>query len=97
MAVINTESQSGKVTLNALRVLMAEKFESLGELQKKALEYLALFLALTIVYSLYLKSSLDRTICPAGPEIVPIDLTLMLAALKFFLITGDVTSLFRAT
>ena len=88
MPVVNTESQSGKATLNALQALLAEKLESLGELQKKVLEYLALFLALTIVYSLYVKSSFDRTSCPSGTEMISIDSTLMLAALKFFLITG---------
>lgn len=85
---MNTNPQSGKETLNTLQSLAAEKFEAMGEFQKKAFEYLALFLALFIVYSLYLKVSLDRTSCPAGPQVTQIDFALLLAALKFFLITG---------
>lgn len=79
MDAINTKSQSGKA-LNTLRAL-AEKFESLGDFQKKALEYLALFIALAIAYSPYLKN----TYCPARPSAIHLDL---LYALKFFLITS---------
>jgi hypothetical protein len=84
MPVTNTPSQSGNDALNPLRASLAEKFESLGEFQKKAFEHPLLFLALAVVYSFYLKSSL----CPTGPRAVIIDLNLLLPVLKFLLITG---------
>ena len=88
MAPLNTNSQPGNDAPNTSRASLADKFESLGEFQKKAFEYPVLFVALAIVYSLYLKSSLDRNSCPTGTDVVSIDLALLLPALKFFLITG---------
>lgn len=85
---MNIESQSGKVTPSAFQVSMAEKIGAVGEFQKKAFEYLILFLVLSIVYSIYLSSSLDRTSCPNQPSIVYFDLSLLLPVLKFLLITG---------
>ncbi len=67
---------------------MAAKFGAVGEFRKKAFEYPILFLVLSIVYSIYLSSSLDRTSCPNQPSIVYFDLSLLLPVLKFLLITG---------
>jgi hypothetical protein len=83
MAITNTKLQTGKAALNTRWALMAEKFESLGAQEKKAVEYAGLFLALTIVYSLYLKSSLNLKSCSTGTEFIMINSTLALAALKF--------------
>src|SRR5580658_2578381 len=85
---MNTKAQSGKETLSAFQAAMAEKFGAMGEFQKKAFEYLILLFVLSIVYSIYLSSSLDRTSCPNQPSIVYFDLSLLLPVLKFLLTTG---------
>ena len=86
--VMNTNSPSGKDNLNAVPPLLAEKFEGMGDSQKRALEYLALFSALSLCYSLYLKPALGQSSCSASPVEVALNLALLVPILKFFLFTG---------
>ena len=86
--VMNTNSPSGKANFIALPMLLTEKFGAMGEFQKRALEYLAVFIALSLCYSYYLKDTLDRTSCPASPVEIHLDLALLVPIIKFLLFTG---------
>jgi hypothetical protein len=86
--VMNTNLPSGKDSVNALPPLLAEKFEGMGDFHKRALEYLALFIALSLCYSVYLKPALDQSCCSASPVETDLNLALLVPILKFFLLTG---------
>lgn len=86
--VMNTNSPSGKDSLNAIPPLLAEKFESTEDFLQRALQYLALFGALSLCYSIYLKPALDQSSCPPSPVEIHLNLALLMPILKFFLLTG---------
>jgi hypothetical protein len=85
---MNTNSNSGKDNVSALPAQIVGKFEALGESQKKAFEYLVLFIALSVCYSCYLKSSYHNASCSTSPMVVSINMALLLPILKFLLING---------
>jgi hypothetical protein len=83
MAIL-TKLRSSIEAIKKFPARMAGKVGAMGLLQRKALEYTVLFIALWLIYSIYLKSSLQNTAC----AVINVNLALLPVMLKFLFFTG---------
>jgi len=85
---MSTNFDSSKDSLNPFQALMADQPGDGGEFRKRLWEYPSLFFILSLCYSWYLKDSLNQAGCSSGGIEIDFDFALLLAIVKFVLLTG---------